>query len=275
MKVILIYMGNNNSNIKEEFEKSELKYKEVMLLYEYLYDSYEKEFVNSDFCEKIIDMYHNNKKKQNDLIYKDLGFLIKPINEKNENNENNEGNLSNEDKNTLCERLKNDYNITLKRLKSIDDICFKIRNRIIAIISGPLCVSNPEVFDQKKCTDTGSIWKLENPLPDKNISLNKNFYDHLELIQNTYYKGLEFIIGYLSILYNTDPTIEIINSIIGMIYTELLVLNTNTTKTYNSLLTMPTYTQQDILVMKQNEQAVMEALRKSSVTASVINNKEK
>ena len=249
-------MGITHS-IDDIYNDSELKYKEIKVLTDYLYKSYDDEFVSSNFCEKMVDIYykkqHQDKKRiLDDLAINDTMFNDKLIVIEKENSD------------TLCKKIQDDYTTRLGKIKNIYIVITKIKHRILALMTGPKCVENPEIFDETECVNTGSIWKTEIYLPSKQIKYNDKWYAHFNLLLNIYLKGMKFIIGYLKILLETNITLEIINSTIEMIHTELVMIDDKSKKSYLELLKIQTYTSNDVLRMKQEQQAIYEALRKDA-----------
>ena len=76
------------------------------------------------------------------------------------------------------------------------------------------------------------------------------------------------------LLLEKDISIDLINSIIDIIHNELVKLNDETLKSYLSLLKIKTYTNDDILKMKQEQQARLETLRHGNTFHSVEENKK-
>ena len=174
----------------------------------------------------------------------------------------------------MCNLLKDDYTTKLGKIKYIKDTIININFRLNALSKGPICVSNPELNEEDSCVKSGSVWRTNVYLPEEVISLNKKWYDHFLLFQKSYISGLNFIIYYIKLLLEKDITIEIINSIIDIIHNELVKLNDETLKSYLSLLKIKTYTKDDILKMKQEEQARLETLRHGNTFHSVEENKK-
>ncbi len=251
-------MGNSESN-NDMYKSCEVKYEEVKIIIDYLYDTYNKELLETNFCDDLIDIYYKNKEVKNNTILNDLGVDIipkeKPLN-----------------KSELCNTIKDDFSTRLGKIKKIYSIITNIKNRVITIYNGPLCVDNPEIFNIDECVKTGSVWKTDVNLPDKDV--NVEWFQHLQLLLSLYNKGLKYIIGYLKILLQKDTTIELINSVVEMVCSELINLDKSSKQIYKYLLETKTFTKEDVLKEKQKEMAIYEALKKAQTTHSVIQNKK-
>ena len=257
-------MGINYSHIKERFDKTEIRYKSILVLTRYLYDEYNKIFVKSNFCEEIIKEYNKRNIVFENKVYNELGLS------KNEIDLFEKDKISDE---KLCEVLKNKYNTQLYRINKIKDKCELIRNRILSLVKGPRCVDNVNIFNKEECVKTGSVWKENIVTPNPNIDLNKIWYNNVDLLINTYNKGLKFVIGYLKILLNKNTTLYIMNSTINMITTELVKIDKITDEYYLNILNIKTFTEQDILQLKQENQAIYEALKKATTVKEIVTNK--
>ena len=157
-------------------------------------------------------------------------------------------------KETVCEGIQEEYRLK-KELVSVILDCFKECNaRIDSITRGPFCRGNPEVFNEIDCTPP-SEWIQTVVPPDEAVDENKNWYSALDEYHNYFMKNLSVLQNILHDLEDHDDrfSIDRVKEMTRTVNKVKLSIRSECSKLQRHILTIPTFTEQEVLERKKIE----------------------
>lgn len=164
-----------------------------------LAENYNKEFLRPDFCNRVAlvtteKLGNYSKTQLNDVVHT-LGVVAEdPMLKEN-----------------LCQAIIDHY---MKRIQLISIIVNSLEpcsKMVKAVNTGPICVGNPDIFDESECNKSGNDWQAFNFMTyniDKDVEQNKPFLDSLNNLNMEFTRDLEAIKKILEDLMNINYNIE-------------------------------------------------------------------
>ena len=255
-------MGNIYS-LKNENKKSDKILSDITKVVNIVEEKYSKDFLNPNFCDEISEIFIDKMQTYSKRELNQIKTLI--------------GLDTTDDldfsKKDMCAKIVNHYKNIVVNIRMVLDKLNIIQNRIDAITVGPFCKDNPTILDMQQCVNTNSIWILHTTPPNISIPQNKNFYEQLKILTDDYHKRMKTILYYLNSLKFDNINKRLIIEINDKINFELNKLDILSTNIVIKLNEMKKYDDDDILKEKQEQLARLTALKKASVTQSVIDNR--
>lgn len=252
-------MGNGSS-VASNVNKQTNLIQEIHAVGNELAETYKSKYLDPKFCTRIALIYNdklmNFRKQDLNNIAMTLGLVADSPRQKQQ----------------LCGAIIKHYTDRLNLVAAIQNSLNFCSNRIIAISTGPRCEGNPEIFDQELCSKSGSRWINYVVPPDESIEENKQWYNYLAHMQETYLKALARMLDILKQLrdFDEDITDERLK-VLGLEVEELINgMEQSCYQLYKLMLTTPTYTeaelnmkQEGINIGEQEAAARLAALRAS------------
>jgi hypothetical protein len=171
-------------------------------------------------------------------------------------------------KEVICEGITEEY--TLKRqLVTLILSCFKDCNsRIDSISKGPICRGNPEAFTQKDCKPPNKWLDVVAP-PDETVGKNDTWFNALNEYHDYFMKNISVLQNILDDLDNNDDnySIDRVKEMIKTVEKVKASLNIECSKLQRHMLTIPTFTEQEVLEKEKIEQ---EALKKADAKRAAL-----
>lgn len=161
-----------------------------------LAEQYNTKFLDPKFCTTIALTYtgklSNYQKQDLNGVALNLGVVadVPEIKEK------------------LCESIVKHYTDRLNLIAAIQYSIGYCSDRIFALVSGPRCEGNPEIFDQAECTKSGSRWVEVITPPDKTVESNREWYGYVENMEDKYLTTLKRLLDILEQLKDYDQSIN-------------------------------------------------------------------
>ncbi len=142
------------------------KLKDIYALTAELEDTYTKNFLSGTFCNKIALIYNNQLLKWRKVELAKHALKLGILYDQKDS------------KKQLCQSIINHYQNRITLIKAIEiGIQFSV-NRLKALIEGPRCVNNPEIFDEKQCR---GHWAHKIVPPDRKLNAEwYSYYDRME-----------------------------------------------------------------------------------------------
>ena len=150
-------------------------------------------------------------------------------------------------KETICEGIQEEYRLKKELVTEILS-CFKECNsRMDSVTRGPICRGNPEIFNEAECTPPNQ-WLDTLVSPDSDLAENKKWYTTLDEMHNYFMKNLTVLENILIDLEKHDDSFSIdkINTMLKTVEKIKLGLNLECSRFQRHILTIPTYTQEEI-----------------------------
>lgn len=225
-----------------------------------LSEKYNIQFLDPTFCNRIALIYNdklqNYRKQELDGVNYTLGLVSDLPSTKNK----------------VCESIIKHYTDRLNLLAGIQYSLSYVSDRIFALTIGPRCDGNPEVFDQKKCIESGGQWQNYLVMPDHSLSENQLWYKYLTELQSNYINSLTKLLAIIEQLKKfdeniTDERLAVLNKESQTIIDNM---HQNAYELYKLALVTPTFTPEELKLYKEQENikkqesaARLEALRTS------------
>lgn len=163
-----------------------------------LAENYNKEFLRPDFCNRVAlvateKLGNYSKSQLNDVVYT-LGVVAEdPMLKEN-----------------LCQAIIDHY---MKRIQLISTIINSLEpcsKMVKAVNTGPICVGNPDIFDEQECKDSNNEWQNFNFMTyniDKSAPQNQAFLNSLNNLNIEFTKDLESVKKILEDIMNINYNI--------------------------------------------------------------------
>ena len=150
-------------------------------------------------------------------------------------------------KESICEGIQEEYRLK-KELVSTILSCFQECNaRIDSITKGPMCRGNPEIFNEVDCAPP-SQWIETVVPPEQGIQQNKKWFTSLDNYHTFFMKNISILQNILTDLENHDDrfSIDRVQEMTRTVEKIKLSLNTECSRLQRHMLTIPTFTDQEI-----------------------------
>jgi len=235
---------NLNNDEEELLNKGENLLNELTTLALDLVDEYYLEFLRPDFCNRVA------------LISKKL--LLETTNEVEINGASHVLGLvsgETEAKEKLCEQIIKHY---IDRVNLISSIIYSLEycsDRLRALVVGPICTVNYDVFNKVECDEIcgdSSCW-IENNLINKDIDRNQKYFHLIRKIYDEFTKSIEKFQDALEKLKKNPKTgekksfsDEDLKNLSKEIHEEIYKVKTSCNELYYSALLNPPKTSQEI-----------------------------
>jgi hypothetical protein len=250
-------MGQNQS-INGELVQQNALIEQINEVAKQLSDKYSVEFLDPNFCNRLALIFNDKllryRKQELDGVSYTLGLVSDVPSTKNK----------------VCQSIVKHYTDRLNLISGIQYSLSYVSDRIFALVTGPRCEGNPEVFDQQKCQETGGQWLNYLVPPDYNLPENQGWYNYLKEMQSNYLASLQKLLEIVNQLkdYDQDINDERLKTLIDEAKTIIQSMHENAYQMYQLILTTPTYTNQELnlaneqnLIREQEASARLAALR--------------
>lgn len=158
-------------------------------------------------------------------------------------------------KETICEGIQEEYRLK-KELVHLILSCFNECNaRIDSISRGPVCVGNPNIFNEADCNPPNR-WIENIAVPDYDIEENKLWHNTLDKMHELFIRELTILENILNDLENHDDAFSIdkIKEMTRIVEKTKQKLQIHCAEFHRHMLTIPTYTPQEIKQIYKNNQ---------------------
>jgi len=234
-------MGNGSS-IPNNINKQTQLIQEIHAVANELSNEYTNKYLNPKFCTTVALVYNdklmNFRHNQLDGIASTLGLVVDNPRHKQH----------------LCSSIVKHYTDRLNLLAVIQQSLNFCSNRIFALTTGPRCDGNPEIFDQAECTKSGGNWINTVVPPNHEIPENKEWFNYLQHMQETYLKSLARLLDITKQLKEFDEDIndERLRGLGEEV--EGLMDNMNSTchQLYKLMLMKPTFTAEELRLQDES-----------------------
>ena len=171
-------------------------------------------------------------------------------------------------KEVICEGITEEY--TLKRqLVTLILSSFKDCNaRIDSISKGPMCRGNPEAFTRADCKPPNK-WLDVVAYPDETVGKNDTWFSALNGYHEYFMKNISVLQNILDDLDSNDDnySIDRVKEMIKTVEKVKASLNIECSKLQRHMLTIPTFTEQEVL---EKEKIDQEALKKTEAKRAAL-----
>lgn len=222
-----------------------------------LSEYYTTNFLNPDFCNSIALIYNdkllNFRKQELDDVAYSLGVLSDtPL-----------------VKQKVCEKIIKHYTDRLNLIAKIQKSVSFCANRIMALVSGPICSGNPHIFDMEECQNKGGQWQPAVALPDLEVDQNLDWYTNVSNMQRQYISNLSRLSQILSQLKNYESEIqdEQLQQMRQEVDQLIETMHSTCGNIYDKVLNTKTYTKQESENLKQVKQ---KALQQTEATSAAM-----
>lgn len=208
-----------------------------------LSEQYTTQFLDPDFCNRLALIYNDKllryRRQDLDGVSYTLGIVSDVPTTKQK----------------VCESIIKHYTDRLNLIAGIQYSLSYVSDRIFALTTGPRCEGNPEIFDREQCTLSGGEWINYLVLPDQTIEENQIWFNYLKTMQANYLQSLNKLLGILQQLTNYDADIndERLKLLSDEARTIINSMHQNAYQMYKLLLTTPTYTKEEVELLKEQE----------------------
>jgi hypothetical protein len=236
-------MGNTDS-VPSNINTQNLLIQEIHSVASELNALYSRKYLDPKFCTTIALIYNDKLMNYRHVELNNISMTLGLLSDAPGNN-----------KQQLCDVIVKHYTDRLNLIAAIQYSLSYCSDRIFAITQGPRCDTHPEIFDQPTCSKNKGRWTEYVAPPDQSLEENQLWYKYLNQMQTTYIQGLERLLDILNHLRNFDETINAEKLMIIAEEVELLIKNMRNVcgELYKLMLTTPTYTYQEILMIKQDD----------------------
>lgn len=236
-------MGNNidKSVIPKNINTQNSLIQEIHSVANELVQTYNVNFLNPKFCTTVALIYNdklsNFRKQELNNVSMTLGLLA-----------------DTPDKQKLCSLIVKHYTDRINLIAAIQSSISFCSDRIFALISGPRCEGNPEVFDQDTCQKNNGRWVEYIVPPDDTLEQNRPWYSYLYEMQTKYIEVLARMLDILKQLKNFDNDInDETLKVLGQEVEQLIqLMQRHCYNLYKLSLTTKTVTPDEILAEQNN-----------------------
>lgn len=210
-----------------------------------LSDRYTYEFLDDNFCNRVALIYNDKltkfRKQEIDNVQFTLGIV-------------------NDDptaKNQVCKLIVNHYIKRIQLIAKITQATEYAHNRILALVVGPKCQGQPEVFEESECQRLGGQWIETVLLPDDRVKENKHWYEQVHKMQTDYIIYLRKLKSILTQLNDYDKyvTDEKLHALDVEFDRLTHFMNERAFQAYREILATPTLTAQEAQARMLQEQS--------------------
>lgn len=234
-------MGNGNS-IPSNINKQNELIQEIHAVANELSAQYNNKYLDPKFCTTVALIYNDKlmsyRKVDLNNIAMTLGVVADIPGQKQQ----------------ICESIVKHYTDRLNLVAAMQHSLNFCSNRIFALYTGPRCNGYPELFDEPTCTKSGGQWEGHVVPPDYDVSENRQWYNYMSHMQDTYIRALSRILDILKQLQDFDQDIN--DEHLKKLGTEVeLLIDTmqgTCSKVYKLMLTTPTFTEGELQMIKDN-----------------------
>ena len=234
-------MGNSNSLEAKDKKKEDLIF-DIEVKGNRLNRLYTEKYLDPDFCNQVTmvntdDLVRFQHQKVENKQYS-FGYIgdVPTVKEK------------------ICEGIQEEYRLK-KELVSTILTCFQECNaRLDSVTKGPMCRGNPEIFNEVDCAPP-SEWIHTVVPPEEGISENKKWYNTMTDYHDYFMKNISIMQNILNDLESHDErfSIDRVQEMIRTVDKIKLSLNHECSRLQRFILTIPTFTDQEIEEQKKIE----------------------
>lgn len=187
--------GSYSRQVEDKLKTQDNLLQQIHLVSQELSELYANHFLHPDFCNRIALIYNDKlmayQKQEIDNISYTLGLVNDVPNVKSK----------------ICQTIVNHYTERLNLIAGIQSSLSYVSDRIYALTTGPMCLGNPEIFDQQQCKTKGGQWLPVVIRPDDNVTDNKLWYTYIDQLQSRYLTDLQQLLLVLDQLKRFDRDI--------------------------------------------------------------------
>jgi hypothetical protein len=257
------YSVYTNEEMDKDLNTAELELKKISEISIALAEQYHKEFLRPDFCNRIALVSKRKLGNYSEQELENMSYTLGIVAEDPKMKEN------------LCEMISEHY---MKRVNLISTILSSLdecSDRVKALTSGPICLSNPDVFEEDECKKIGGN---DSWLENYNISFgvndqsphNKPFFDKIKEMNTTFIKNLQNVNSILNDLKREEYQItpENLDELQEKTQKALFVMKEECRRLYYDALLNPPLTDQEISIMNKNQTLENEIERQTKALES-------
>lgn len=208
-----------------------------------LADTYNTKFLDPKFCTTVALIYtqklSNYRKHELNGVALNLGVVadVPQLKDK------------------LCEAIVKHYTDRLNLIAAIQTSIGFCSDRVFALVTGPRCEGNPEIFDREACTSSGGRWVNEIVPPDSTIEANQQWVSYVKDMQDKYLDTLQRLLDILEQLRDYDESIndERLRAIGTEVSTLINVMHQHCGDLYKLALTTPTFTPAELRSIQEQQ----------------------
>ena len=242
------YSVYSNEEMDKDMNTAELELKKISEISIALAEQYHKEFLRPDFCNRIALVSKKKLGNYSEQQLENMSYTLGMVADDPKMKEN------------LCEMITEHY---MKRVNLISTILSSLdecSDRVKALVSGPICLSNPDVFEEDECKKIGGN---DSWLESYNISFgvddksphNEQFFNKIKEMNTNFIKNLQNVNSILSDLKREEYQItpENLDELQEKTQKALFVMKEECRRLYYDALLNPPLTDQEISIANRNE----------------------
>ena len=220
-----------------------------------LSEKYTNKYLDPKFCTSLALIYNdklmNYRKQDLQGVSTTLGLVVDQPGQKQQ----------------ICNSIIKHYTDRLNLIALIQKSTSFCSDRVYALTSGPVCTGNPEIFNQADCVNKGGRWDPYVVPPEEDLEENRQWYNYLYHMQDTYITSLSRMYDILTQLkdFDEDITDERLTVISDEVEELIINMSSNCSQMYKLTLTTPTFTKEEVRnkreedIIRQNEAAARSA----------------